>query len=55
MLRLGPNAPKAPSDPEAENRQASSQVKTSLLQFALTVVTLQLAPVVLQKLGFLEA
>jgi len=42
---------KSPSDPEAEGRAASSQVKSALLQFVVTVVVLQLAPVVLNKLG----
>jgi len=48
MLRMGN---KSPSDPEAEGRAASSQVKSALLQFVVTVVVLQLAPVVLNKLG----
>lgn len=48
MFRVGS---KAPSDPEAENRAAAAQVKTSVAQFAFTVVVLQLAPIVLRKLG----
>lgn len=47
MFRSG----KSPSDPEDEARTASSQVKSSLIQFAVTVVFLQLAPLVLNKLG----
>jgi len=48
MFRVGS---KGPSDPESEARAAASQVKSSVIQFALTVVVLQLAPVVLNKLG----
>jgi len=42
---------KAPSDPEAETRAAASQVKSTVLQFVITVVVLHLTPTVLEKLG----
>jgi len=48
MFRVGN---KSPSDPEAEARAAASQVKSAVIQFAVTVVVLQLAPLVLNKLG----
>ena len=44
----------APSDPEAESRAAASQVKSTLLQFALTIAVLQITPTVLKKLGVLS-
>jgi len=48
MFRVGN---KSPSDPEAEARAAASQVKSAVIQFAVTVIVLQLAPLVLNKLG----
>jgi len=51
MFRVGN---KAPSDPEAESRAAASQVKSTLLQFALTIAVLQITPTVLKKLGVLS-